>query len=110
MKDKLLKLLDSNKIVSIVETKEGHFFEGITIENSFNEEIINAITMAICTSVMKKETITAVYFMSEEKNYKLPISVKEVLLELVPRSALFNRIDKDGDMKIYRFEEILKEK
>ena len=110
MKDKLLVLIKNKKLAAIVETKDGNFYEGITLESSFGEEMVNAITLAISNAKVKEETITAVYFMSDEKDYKLPISVKEAILELVPRSALFNRIDKDGNMKIYRFEEILKEK
>lgn len=109
MKDKLVKLLGCYNMCAIAETKEGNFYEGITIENSFGEEIINAITMAISNSVLNNEEITAIYFMSK-KEYKLPIEVKEAILQLVPRSALFNKIEINGQMKIYTYEKILKEK
>lgn len=109
MKDKLLNILKDNKLAAVVETKEGNFYEGVTIENSFNEEIINAIIMAISNSVLNNEEITAIYFMSK-KEYKLPIEVKEAILQLVPRSALFNKIEINGQMKVYTYEEILKEK
>lgn len=116
MKDKLLELIKNSyapysgvHFASIVETKNGNFYEGVNVENaSFGGTICaerNAINNAIAHGENK---FAALYLMTTAKHLCMPCHIcKQTILEFFDESSLFNIMNTSGESKIMTYKEIM---
>lgn len=119
MKDKLIKLLEncyapySNcSVACIVETEDGSLYSGVNVENaSYGGTICaerNAINAAIADG---KRNFRALYLMTNKDKFIMPCSIcKQTMIEFFNDKVIFNIMNRNGDMKIMTFEEILNTK
>lgn len=116
MKDKLKELLKNSyapysnmHFACIVEGENGSFYEGVNVENaSFGGTICaerNAINNAISHGERK---IKALYLMSDDEEFHFPCNIcKQTFTEFFDNDVIFNIMNKNGDMKVYTYKEIM---
>lgn len=119
MKDKLIKLLENCyapyskcSVACIVETEDGSLYSGVNVENaSYGGTICaerNAINAAIADG---KRNFRALYLMTNKDKFIMPCSIcKQTMIEFFNDKVIFNIMNRNGDMKIMTFEEILNTK
>ena len=116
MKEKLESLLKNSyapysgfHFACIVEGENGKLYNGVNIENaSFGGTICaerNAINAAVSDGVRK---FKALYLMSDKEEILMPCHLcKQTFLEFFDKDVLFNIMNKNGEMKVMTFENIM---
>lgn len=116
MKRELQELLKNSyapysnkKFACIVETDTGNFYKGVNIENaSFGGSICaerNAINSAISNG---ERNFKSVYLMNDSDEFYYPCNLcKQTFLEFLDSNVIFNVMNKNGEMKVLTFDQIL---
>ena len=116
MKEKLENLLKNSyspyyhfPVSAIVVTKDGKEFCGVNVENANGTSICaerNAIANAIAAGY-KKGDIKKIYLMLSSGEFGTPcFACRQVLLEFMNKEDVVISVNKDGEEKTYKVEEL----
>lgn len=116
MKEKLMKLLENSyspyfnfRVASITVMKDGREFCGVNVENANGTSICaerHAIGSAIAAGY-KKGDFDKMYIMFENGEFGTPcFACRQVLLEFFEKDDVVISVDKKGNEKSYKVEEL----
>lgn len=116
MKKELQELLNNSyapysniNFACIVETDTGNFYKGVNVEIASLGGTICAERNAINNAIANGEkNIKNIYLMNNTEEFYCSCCLcKQTFLEFLNKDTIFNIMNKNGDMKVFTFDQIL---